>query len=164
MFLFIFLLSINPSHFKNAEVREWMQFSQYENHSLIQDPILYRKSYGKLGGLLELDWWPNLRLGNWRLYERALREHIEADKAIYDILAGTSHIVGVPSFEGACGENYTMVSVQYSDNKYIPMYVWQYLKSVKGNGTDVVVIGVNSAFVDVSRLVIEICFPFKIII
>ncbi|XP_005175943.1 uncharacterized protein LOC101893733 [Musca domestica] len=140
---------IKPTNFKNVEIQEWMKFSQYENHSIIQDPNLYNKSYDKFGGFIELDWWPSLRTGNWRLYEKALREHIEADKEIYDVLAGVSNSIAVPSYENVCRENYTMIDVIYRDNQKIPLYVWHYLKSLKeANGTDVVVIGVNSAFSD----------------
>ncbi|XP_073822300.1 uncharacterized protein isoform X2 [Musca autumnalis] len=140
---------INSTYFTNAEIREWMEFSKYENHSLIQDPNLYRSAYDKFGGLLEFDWWPSLRSGNWRLYEKALWEHIETDKEVYDVLAGVSDSVAVPIYENACSENYTMVDVFYNrDNKKIPLYVWQYLKSNTKNESDVVVIGINSAFSD----------------
>lgn len=151
-FFFVTTLSIKPTNFKNVEIQEWMKFSQYENHSIIQDPNLYNKSYDKFGGFIELDWWPSLRTGNWRLYEKALREHIEADKEIYDVLAGVSNSIAVPSYENVCRENYTMIDVIYRDNQKIPLYVWHYLKSLKeANGTNVVVIGVNSAFSDVSQ-------------
>uniref|UniRef100_A0A1I8NK60 DNA/RNA non-specific endonuclease domain-containing protein n=1 Tax=Musca domestica TaxID=7370 RepID=A0A1I8NK60_MUSDO len=140
---------INATHFNNSEIREWMQFYQYENHSLIQDDILYRQFYDKFGGLLELDWWPNFRAGNWLLYEQALREHIEADGATYDIMAGASGTVAVPSHENASRrENYAMLNVIYGENQQIPLYVWHYLKSQNENGSDVVVIGVNSPFGD----------------
>ncbi|XP_073822298.1 uncharacterized protein [Musca autumnalis] len=139
---------INATFFKNDEIKEWMKFSKYENHSLIQNPNLYRNSYDKFGGLLEFDWWPNLRSGNWRLYEKALWEHIESNNEVYDVLAGVSQSVAVPIYENACRENYTMVDVIYRDSQKIPLYVWQYLKSNTKNDSDLVVIGINSAFND----------------
>lgn len=99
-----------------------------------------------------MDWWPNLRSGNWRLYEQALREHIDTNGVVYDILAGVSGSITVPHYGNVSHANYTMIDVTYWNDQKIPLFVWHYLKSPKENGRDFIVIGVNSAFSDVSIL------------
>lgn len=81
-----------------------------------------------------------------------MREHIGAEGEFYDILAGVSGSITVPHYENASHENYAIIDVTYWNNQKIPLYVWHYLKSLRENGRDFVVIGVNSAFSDVSIL------------
>ncbi|XP_011294325.1 uncharacterized protein LOC105262102 [Musca domestica] len=139
---------INPTLLKNVELQQWLQFAQYDNQAIIQDPNLFTNPHNPIGGLLEFHWWPNLHSGNWHRYEKALKEHIETDKEIYEILEGVSGAVAVPFYGNGSGGNYSMVEVTYWHDRKIPLYIWQYLKSKKDNGKDVVVIAVNSAFTD----------------
>ncbi|XP_075152615.1 uncharacterized protein LOC142226461 isoform X2 [Haematobia irritans] len=142
--------NITTSMYDNSDFREWIQFANYENHSIIQNPDLYRDSYYTFGGLLTFAWWPTLRLGNWRLYEQALAKHIEETATAYDVLAGISGTVSVPIYTDNCAKNRTLVELVDKKNRKIPLYVWHYLKSTKVNSTfnNFVVIGINSPFYD----------------
>ncbi|XP_019894093.1 uncharacterized protein LOC101894897 [Musca domestica] len=139
---------IDPNRLSNEQVGQRLEFAQYDNQAIIQDPNLFTNSYNPYGGLLEVHWWPGLRSGNWHRYEKALKEHIEADQEIYDILAGVSGAVAVPFHGNGSGANYFMAEVYYWHDRKIPLYIWHYLKSKRDNANDVVVIAVNSAFSD----------------
>lgn len=131
-----------------------MKFANYQNHSIIQNTKLYHKYFNNFGGLLDFGWWPGLRLGNWRLYEEALEQHIDATDYDYDILAGISGKISIPVNVNSCHKNHknrTLMEFNEDISHKIPLYIWNYLKSTTGeNVSDIVVIGVNTPFYDVS--------------
>lgn len=97
--------------------------------------------------MLEILWWPNLRLHNWNNYLEALEYHVDKEYKSYYILAGVSGALEVPFLEN-CETNLTMKKIVDDDNRYIPMYVWNYIHDpVNENNT--VVIGFNSPFQEV---------------
>lgn len=100
--------------------------------------------------LLRIDWWPGLQLGNWQFYEEALTKHIEEDEPEYNILAGISKVVAAPVRKERCSKNLTMTELVDNANNGMPLYIWNYLKSTKNESDQVVVIGVNTPFYDVS--------------
>lgn len=136
--------------YDNSQFKQWIQFANYHNHSIIQNPKLFDDTYKQFAGLLEFVWWTGLRLGNWRHYEEALSSHLELDASAYDVLSGVSDHVSAPIYKkDSCQQNRTMVELVDRTKRRIPLYVWQYLKSTKNDSDNLVVIGINSPFPEV---------------
>ncbi|XP_075152614.1 uncharacterized protein LOC142226460 [Haematobia irritans] len=141
--------NITSSIFSNSQTNLWMQLSNYQHHSLIQDQIHRKATYDKLDELLSIPWWANLRLNNWRRYEEAFENYVISEGNRYDVFSGISGNVSYPNKKLSCNETIYMEQVIDDVGHKIPLYIWQYVKNLsKSNDTllDVVVIGINSPF------------------
>lgn len=141
-----------PTNRANKQVDHWIKFAHYGISDLVQNSLSQDfNRLKKMGGLLEINWWNGLRLGNWHFYEEALSQHIELHNLEYDILAGISGTVAIPVYREECDENRSWMKLLDNMDHSIPLYIWHYLKS-SGNQTnsEVVIIGVNTPFYEVS--------------
>lgn len=126
-----------------------MEFARYQTASLMQNDVVLQAVNITLGGLVDTTWWTSLRLGNWKLFEEALSNHIEADGVEYEILSGVSGIASAPIYRRNCDSNRSFVEIVDRGNRKIPLYIWNYLKASHHNSEDLVIIGINSPFYEV---------------
>ncbi|KAM7353422.1 uncharacterized protein ACRADG_005493 isoform 2-T2 [Cochliomyia hominivorax] len=136
---------INSTHYNHPDIQDWINFAQYNYSSIIQNSILFNEFNHELGSFLDLAWWPNLRLGNWQRYERALTAHIQKEHQAYDVVAGISSVARAPVM-ATCENNFTLIELKDNKNREIPMYVWNYLRSTINSSDEIVIIGFNSPF------------------
>ncbi|XP_037819529.1 uncharacterized protein LOC119608962 [Lucilia sericata] len=139
------LKSVNETEYDNQDIQDWIKYSQYNYSSIIQNSLLYNEFNHELGSILDLAWWPNLRLGNWKRYENALTKQVEEQQQAYDILSGVSGVATAPILK-ACESNFTLKELIDNRNRIIPMYVWNYLRSTSNSSDEIVIIGFNSPF------------------
>ncbi|XP_065356791.1 uncharacterized protein LOC135951135 [Calliphora vicina] len=137
--------SVRESDFDHKDIQDWMKYAQYNFSSAIQNSILYDDFNNQLGSILDLAWWPPLRLGNWKRYETALAKQVENQNQVYDILAGVSAVAMAPIIK-TCDTYYTLKELIDNRNHKIPMYIWNYLRSTSNSSDEIVVIGFNSPF------------------
>ena len=78
----------------------------------------------------------------------ALENYIENTNHSYDILAGVSDVVKVPILK-SCATNFSLVDFNDNLNRKIPFYIWNYLRATD-NSSEIVIIGVNSPYYEVS--------------
>lgn len=142
-----FYLSFKAADYEEQKVIDWVK-DIYKSGSIIQNSLLVNEFRDELGSLLDLAWWPNLRLGNWERYETALATRVKHQHQSYDILAGVSGTAAVPLFEG-CQNNSTLKRIVDKRNSRVPLFVWNYLHSTTNSTEKIVVIGVNSPFLEV---------------
>ncbi|XP_005175941.1 uncharacterized protein LOC101893397 [Musca domestica] len=129
--------------------QHWIDFARYEPDTIVQNPKLAQNfKDGEFGGLFNVAWWPGLRLGNWLFYEQAFGQHLEAANTDYIVFAGVSDSVSVPIYESDCHKNRSLAEVVITNQRQIPLYVWQYLKPKGADKGSVVIIGVNSPFAE----------------
>ncbi|CAD7079930.1 unnamed protein product [Hermetia illucens] len=95
-----------------------------------------------------IPWWTPLKLGNWKSIEEAI-ETISRNET-YDIFAGISGVVIYPNNDKCLSTGtLTYKAVPYVRN--VPKYIWNYIRKRKYPDEGVVVIGVNTPFVDNSK-------------
>ncbi|KAI8124773.1 hypothetical protein FF38_09494 [Lucilia cuprina] len=139
------LKSVTETEYDSQDVQDWINYSKYNYGSIVHNSILNDELNHELGSILDLAWWPNLRLGNWKRYENALTKHVERQQQAYDILSGVSGVATVPIIK-TCESNFTLKELIDNRNRIIPMYVWNYLRSTSNSSDEIVIIGFNSPF------------------
>uniref|UniRef100_A0A1A9WKG5 Uncharacterized protein n=1 Tax=Glossina brevipalpis TaxID=37001 RepID=A0A1A9WKG5_9MUSC len=72
----------------------WISMANYEYESLVQSGP-YLRYFQQYGQLMEIIWWHNLRIFNWRRFLNALEMHFE-ELNNYRVYLGTLGVVQVP--------------------------------------------------------------------
>lgn len=106
----------------------------------------------EFSSLLNVTWWPSLRLGNWKKYQDALEKH--TTKAAYNVICGVDGKLEVP-LSNDCDNTTEMKVLLDHYERHIPAYVWNYLKPLQNTTKEVVIIAFNSPFYEVNNKAYE---------
>ncbi|KAL9930509.1 uncharacterized protein ACN427_014945 [Glossina fuscipes fuscipes] len=122
----------------------WLKLTRYEYANIIQSgPFLnYFNQYHQL---LDILWWNNLRVANWRHFMNALEQHTTIYS--YIIYTGTLDVVQIPVWSNPSEFEYLEVQNGYV-NSTMPQYIWMYLESSDGKNPDLYVFGYNSPYAE----------------
>lgn len=116
-------------------------FVRYSILDLEQVSSFKKSSFSNIADLVRITWLKSLKEGyTLKMFLKLLEK--KSLEAVYDVYVGASGKVQVPeSFKSPC-EKVSKVD--------IPLYIWFYLKP-KVAGEELVIIGVNSPFIDVDK-------------
>lgn len=72
----------------------WLNLANYEVSLIVQDESMthYLKDFKSMFNII---WWRNLRLGNWKLFMKALENH--AHGSSYELYTGISGVAQYPT-------------------------------------------------------------------
>uniref|UniRef100_A0A1A9WKG6 Uncharacterized protein n=1 Tax=Glossina brevipalpis TaxID=37001 RepID=A0A1A9WKG6_9MUSC len=124
------------------EKNRWLSLANYEYGSIIQNnPFLnYFHQYNQL---LDILWWQNLRLTNWRRFLDALDHHTTNNS--YEVCMGTLNVVQVPLWSNSNEFEYLEVQNGFVNNT-VPQYIWIYLESNDAKNPDLYIFAYNSPY------------------
>uniref|UniRef100_A0A1A9ZCU0 SRCR domain-containing protein n=1 Tax=Glossina pallidipes TaxID=7398 RepID=A0A1A9ZCU0_GLOPL len=122
----------------------WLQLTRYEYANIIQSGpfVNYFNQYHQL---LDILWWKNLRVANWRHFMNALEQHTTIYS--YMIYTGTLDVVQIPVWSNPGEFEYLEVQNGFVNNT-LPQYIWTYLESSDGKNPDLYVFGYNSPYAE----------------
>uniref|UniRef100_A0A1B0BCX5 Uncharacterized protein n=1 Tax=Glossina palpalis gambiensis TaxID=67801 RepID=A0A1B0BCX5_9MUSC len=131
----------------------WLHLANYAYGSIIQnDPFInYFNQYNQL---LDILWWQNLRLTNWRRFLDALQQHTANNS--YDVYMGTFDVVQIPLWSNPKESEYLEVQNGIA-NTTVPQYIWMYLGSTNGKNTDLYVFAYNSPYASFFEPKVKFC-------
>ncbi|KAL9930513.1 uncharacterized protein ACN427_014947 isoform 3-T3 [Glossina fuscipes fuscipes] len=132
-----------------SENNSWVSMANYEYGSLVQSsPYLsYFQHYGQL---IDVIWWHNLRVFNWRRFLNALQMHFE-ELNNYRIYLGTLGVIRVPIW--TLHSKITWLEIQSSNYHHtIPAYIWLYMEPLNNmTNMNLYIFGYNSPYFSVSK-------------
>ncbi|XP_065356078.1 uncharacterized protein LOC135950466 [Calliphora vicina] len=121
-----------------------VSFADLEVSSIVQGHS-YAKYFKEYNDFLNIIWWRNLRLGNWKLFINTLENY--AGKNSFQIFTGTSHMLELPLNLTHKQSKKLELKID-SKNLTIPAYIWSYVKSIDGRNQDFIIVGYNSPFAE----------------
>uniref|UniRef100_A0A1A9V7Z7 Uncharacterized protein n=1 Tax=Glossina austeni TaxID=7395 RepID=A0A1A9V7Z7_GLOAU len=135
------------------ETNVWLYLANYEYGSIIQnDPFInYFNQYNQL---LDILWWQNLRLTNWRRFLDALEQHTANNS--YEVYMGTLDVVQIPLWSNPKESEYLEVQNGFA-NTTAPRYIWTYLVSTNGKNRDLYVFAYNSPYASFFEPKVKFC-------
>ncbi|XP_037883165.1 uncharacterized protein LOC119633617 [Glossina fuscipes] len=133
---------LTPLRFEVKQFQEWFTFGNFHYAPLIENDKL-KTTLDEFSSLLNITWWPNLRLGNWKKYQNALEKH--TTKVAYNVISGVEGKLEVP-FSNDCDNTTEMKALLDYYERHIPAYVWNYLHPLQNTSKEVVIIAFNSPF------------------
>ncbi|XP_065356077.1 uncharacterized protein LOC135950465 [Calliphora vicina] len=126
------------------KTEEWLNLADYEISSIVQDKSI-KKYFDEYKNILNIIWWRNLRLGNWKHFVDTLANYDNNNS--YEIYTGTSGVAQYPSDDKWYKEKLLEIKIGFK-NETIPAYIWTYLKSYDNLNKDFVIVGYNSPYAE----------------
>uniref|UniRef100_A0A1A9VT67 Uncharacterized protein n=1 Tax=Glossina austeni TaxID=7395 RepID=A0A1A9VT67_GLOAU len=133
---------LTPLLFEDKQFQDWFTFGNFHYAPLIEN-IKLKDVTEKFGALLNVTWWSNLRLGNWKKYRNALEKH--TTKAAYNVISGIGGKLEVPD-SSDCDNTTEMKVLVDKYDRYIPAYIWNYLEPLQNTSKEFAIIAFNSPF------------------
>uniref|UniRef100_A0A1A9VW10 DNA/RNA non-specific endonuclease domain-containing protein n=1 Tax=Glossina austeni TaxID=7395 RepID=A0A1A9VW10_GLOAU len=133
---------LTPLRFEEKQFEDWFTFGNFHYAPLIENNKI-KTVIEEFGSLLNVTWWPSLRLGNWKKYQNALEKH--TTKAAYNVISGVEGKLEVP-LSNDCDNTTEMKVLVDKYDRYIPAYIWNYLEPLQNISKEVVIIAFNSPF------------------
>uniref|UniRef100_A0A1A9WWD9 DNA/RNA non-specific endonuclease domain-containing protein n=1 Tax=Glossina brevipalpis TaxID=37001 RepID=A0A1A9WWD9_9MUSC len=135
-----------PLLFKDKQFQDWFTFGNFDYAPLIRTEDVNLKNITEnFGSLLNITWWPNLRLGNWKRYKHALEKHTNQIKFDYNVITGIGGKLEVP-ISNDCDNRTEMNVLLDNYDRFIPAYIWNYLEPLQNTNKEFVIIAFNSPF------------------
>ncbi|KAI8124782.1 hypothetical protein CVS40_4687 [Lucilia cuprina] len=127
-----------------AKIDEWLNFANYEISSIVQDETL-KKYFQEYDNILNTIWWRNLRLGNWKRFQKTLANYAQYNK--FEIYTGTWGVARYPSEDRWYKEKLLEMTIGFK-NETIPAYIWSYLKSYDNLNKEFIIFAYNSPYTE----------------
>lgn len=124
LFFYIFseeLLQKALTNLRNTD--GWLNLANYEVSLIVQDESMtqYLKDFKSMFNII---WWRNLRLGNWKLFMKALENH--AQNSSYELYTGISGVAQYPTNDNCVKEKL----LEMKASKYIIEFSYVKKKSI----------------------------------
>uniref|UniRef100_A0A1A9Z804 Uncharacterized protein n=1 Tax=Glossina pallidipes TaxID=7398 RepID=A0A1A9Z804_GLOPL len=133
---------LTPLLFEDKQFQDWFTFGNF-HYAPLTENIKLKDITEEFGALLNVTWWSNLRLGNWKKYRNALEKHTA--KAAYNVISGIGGKLEVPDSSGCDNTTEMKVLVDKYD-RHIPAYIWNYLEPLRNTSKEFAIIAFNSPF------------------
>ncbi|XP_037827771.1 uncharacterized protein LOC119615859 [Lucilia sericata] len=127
-----------------TEIDEWLNLANYEISSIVQDETL-KEYFKEYDNILKTVWWRNLRLGNWKRFQKTLANYAKYNK--FEIYTGTSGVAQYPSEDRWYKEKPLEMTIGFK-NETIPAYIWSYLKSYDNVNKEFIIFAYNSPYTE----------------
>ncbi|KAI8124985.1 hypothetical protein FF38_09493 [Lucilia cuprina] len=126
------------------ELNPLLSFANYEVSSIVQGHS-YAEYFKEYNVFLNIIWWRNLRLGNWKMFINTLENYAINNR--FEILTGTSGIVELPI---NLTEKHSKKLELEIDMKTItvPEYIWSYVSSSDIYKQDFIIVAYNSPYAE----------------
>ncbi|XP_037883439.1 uncharacterized protein LOC119633774 [Glossina fuscipes] len=133
---------LTPLLFEDKLFEDWFTFGNF-HYAPLAENIKLKDITQKFSSLLNVTWWSNLRLGNWKKYRNALEKH--TIKAAYNVISGIGGKLEVPDSSG-CDNTTDMKVLVDKYDRHIPAYIWNYLEPIENTSKEFAIIAFNSPF------------------
>ncbi|XP_065357079.1 uncharacterized protein LOC135951368 [Calliphora vicina] len=123
---------------------EWLNLADFEISSIVQDKTL-KTYFDEYKNILNIIWWRNLRLGNWKRFLNTLEDYGQNNS--FEIYTGTSGVAEYPTDDKCYKERLLEMKIGFK-NETIPAYIWTYLKSYDNLNKEFIIVGYNSPYAE----------------
>ncbi|KAL9930515.1 uncharacterized protein ACN427_014949 [Glossina fuscipes fuscipes] len=133
---------LTPLLFEDKQFQDWFTFGNFHYAPLVEN-IKLKDITQKFSSLVNVTWWSNLRLGNWKKYRNAFEKH--TIKAAYNVISGIGGKLEVPD-SSSCDNTTEMKVLVDKYDRHIPAYIWNYLEPIENTSKEFAIIAFNSPF------------------